>query len=44
MFSGLWDSNNLNNDNKRQNISKELLKVHDGKNMKTIPLTLETMK
>ena len=44
----LWDSNNLIKDNKCQKYEKKLqvlsknAKIHDGKNMKTIPLPLET--
>ena len=49
-FSGPWDSNNLNNDNKCQKNMKKLqalsknAKIHDGKKLKTISLPLETMQ
>ena len=48
-FSGPWDSNNLNNDNKYEKIWKRLqalsknAKIHHGKNMKTIQLPLKTI-
>ena len=47
-FSGPWDSNNLNNDNKSQKNMKKLqalsknAKIHDRKKLKTIPLPLKT--
>ena len=45
----LQDSNNLNIDKKCQIIAKwqvltKNAKIHDGKNMKTIPLPLKTMQ
>ena len=49
-FSGPWDSNNLNNENKSKKIPKKLQvlskksKIHDGKKLKTIPFSLETMQ
>ena len=49
-ISGHWDSNNLNNDNKCQKKWKKFqvlsknAKIHDGRNMKTIPLPVETMQ
>ena len=49
-FAGPWGSNNLNNDNKSQKMKKKIqvlsknVKIHDGKNLKAIPLPLETMQ
>ena len=49
-FSGPCESNNLKNDNKCLKILKKLqvlsknAKIHDGKNMKNIPLPQETMQ
>ena len=48
-FPGPLDSNNLNNDNKCQNMKKlqalsKNAKFHDGKKLKTIQLPLESMQ
>ena len=47
-FSGPWDSNNMNNDNvkkydKKLQVLSNNAKTHEGKNLKTIPLPLETI-
>ena len=48
-FSGPWDSNNLNNDNvknyeKKLQVLSKNANIHDGRKLKTIPLSLETMQ